>query len=178
MATLPDPSDGLTGEDRVVFDRIAAARGEQTPPQVYLRMFNNPAVAGTVSDLGVRLRFAGSLAGDVRELVILHVARRMGVAYEWAHHTGPARAAGVGEDAIAALLRGDPPEGLRDDQQAALRVADAVFELRTVPEDAQAVLGDPAAIEVAALVGLYRLLGGIITGFEVPLDDGLTPPGW
>lgn len=178
MAELPDPTASLTGDDRAAFDHVAAARGESAPAQVYLRMFNNPAVARAVSDLGEHLRFHGTLPDAVREVVILHLAERMRLAYEWAHHTGPARRAGVDDATIAALGRGEVPAGLSGEQRAALAAADAVFELRSVPADAQADLGDAAAIEVAALVGCYRLVGGLIAGFDVQLDPGLTPPGW
>jgi 4-carboxymuconolactone decarboxylase len=176
MAPLPDPTDRLTGDDRAAFDHVVAARGHVA--QVYLRMFNNPAVAQAVGDLGEHLRFHGTLPGHVREVVILRLAERMRLPYEWAHHTGPARAAGVDEATIAALERGTVPDGLDPQQQAALVAADAVFDLRSVPAVAQAALGDAAAVEVAALVGCYRLVGGVIAGFDVELEPELTPPRW
>jgi 4-carboxymuconolactone decarboxylase len=184
MAALPDPSDALTGDDLAAYREMAAQRGEPALGQVYVRMFNNPTVARLVGDLGGQLRFHGVLPGDVRELVILHVARRMGVAYEWVHHVGPAHAAGLGAEVLEALAAGRVPGALRADQRAALVAADAVFDLSSIPPEPQGTLaaahGTAAVVELAALVGHYRLIGGMVTAFDIAIESELAPfvPAW
>lgn len=80
MATLPDPTPGLSAEDRAALERMAAVRseadGRASLGQVYVRMFNNPGVARAVGALGERLRFHGVLPARVRELAILRFAAR------------------------------------------------------------------------------------------------------
>jgi 4-carboxymuconolactone decarboxylase len=184
MAALPDPSAALTGDDLAAYREMAAQRGEGALGQVYVRMFNDPAVARLVGDLGSHLRYHGVLPGDVRELVILHLARRMGVAYEWVHHVRPAHAAGLGAEVLEALGAGRVPRDLRADQSAALIAADAVFDLSSIPPRAQGTLtdayGTAAVVELAALVGLYRLIGGMVAAFDIAIESDLAPfvPAW
>jgi 4-carboxymuconolactone decarboxylase len=184
MAPLPDPTSTLRGDDLATYRQMDAARGEGALGQVYVRMFNNPTVAKLVGDLGAHLRFHGVLPGDTREIVILHLARRLEVAYEWVHHLAPADRAGVPHDVIAALDAGTPPPGLRPEQTAALAAADAVIELRSIPEAPQheliAAHGVEAIVELAALVGLYRLIAGMITAFDIPIEPAfeVDRPAW
>ena len=78
MARLLDSTDALSAPDREALDRMAAARadadGRAALGDVYVRMFNNPAVARAVGALGKHLRFTGALPDDARELVILRYA--------------------------------------------------------------------------------------------------------
>lgn len=177
MAELPDPTDGLDGADRAEFDRMSAVRGEGHLGQVYVAMWNNPEVARLVGQLGEHLRYHGVLPGDVRELVILHFARTSDLLYEWAHHQAPARAAGLTDGQIDALAGGRVPDGLRAEQVAALKAADAVLAADSIPDKVQATLvdafGTAGVVELVALVGLYCTIGGFITSFDVRLEPGL-----
>jgi 4-carboxymuconolactone decarboxylase len=182
VAALPDPTSALSAEQRDAYDRIAAVRGEGQMLEVYHRLFNHPAVATGIGALGEQLRYRGQLPDDVRELVVLREARRMGVAYEWAHHVGPARAAGLSDEVLAALEAGDDPPGLRDDQRLALEAAAAVHELRRIPDALQDALTDAfgvaGVIELAAVVGIYRLMGGMVIAFDVDIEPGFPRPTW
>ena len=130
MAELPDPTSDLTPEERVMFERMAAARshaeGRPELGEVYVRMFNHPEVAVAVGALGELLRFRGVLPDDVRELAILRFASRRRFGYEWAHHQRPARLAGLDEATVAAITAGDAPAALPDSSQAVLEAVDAV----------------------------------------------------
>jgi len=176
VSTLPDPTESLIGDDRSTYMQMAAVRGEGRLGDVYVRMFNNPRLAGLVGQLGEHLRYHGILPGDVRELVVLHIAQRMRTGYEWSHHVRLAADAGLDAGAVAALAEGREPDGLRPDQQAALDAADAVFDLDSIPEGVQAVLidayGAAGVVELAVLVGMYRLVAGFVAGFDVSLEHG------
>jgi len=155
---------------------MSAVRGEGHLAGVYVTMWNNPSIARLVGQLGEHLRYHGVLPGDVRELVILHFARKVALIYEWAHHQAPARAAGLEDNVIDALAAGRVPGGLRPEQLAALKAADAVLDGTSIPADVQATIsdafGDAGAIELVALVGLYRVIGAFITSFDVQLEPG------
>lgn len=182
MARLPDPTTSLSPEERAGYDHIAEVRGEGAMLEAYHRLFNHPAVAIRMGELGELLRFRGELPDDVRELIVLRVAQRMGVAYEWGHHVGPAREAGVADDVIDAIEAGERPGGLRPEVAVALDAADAVFDYRSVPQEVHDALVDAfgvrGVVEVAALVGIYRMMGGMIAAFDIELEPGFPRPSW
>jgi len=184
MARLPDPTAGLSTADREAFDHMAGARagaeGRAALGDVYVRMFNNPAVARAVGALGEHLRFAGVLPGDARELAILRYAAGQGFGYVWAHHRGPARQAGIPDDAVAALAGDGVPEGLAPSRRAVVEAVDAVAARRSIPAEVQdrleGAFGRPGVVELVALCGLYALMGYTVTAFDVELEEGFPRP--
>ena len=128
MAPLPDPTGGLGPDDRAALERMAAARagaeGRAALGDVYVRMFNNPAVARAVGALGEHLRFAGVLPDDARELAILRYAARQGFGYEWSHHQRPAGLAGIPDEVVAALAGEAVPEGLAPERRAVVEAVE------------------------------------------------------
>lgn len=184
MATLPDPTDSLVGADRARFDEMASARahadGRPALGEVYVRMFNNPAVASKVGELGEHLRFGGVLPDDVRELIIIRYASRARWGYEWAHHVRPAGLAGVTTEVIDRVTAGEVPDSLPDVTRAALEAVDAVVARRSIPADTQATLaaahGNAGVVELVALCGLYAMMGYTVTAFDIPIEDGLPRP--
>jgi 4-carboxymuconolactone decarboxylase len=179
VAELPDPTAVLSPEDRAEFDRMGAVRGEGHLGQVYVRMWNNPQIARLVGQLGEHLRYHGTLPGEVRELAILRFARSTNSVYEWAHHQAPARAAGLTADTIGAIAASHTPETLSNAQRAALRAVDAVLAGTSIPREAQDTLvdafGTAGVVELVALVGLYRLISGVVTSFDIGVESGLAP---
>jgi 4-carboxymuconolactone decarboxylase len=184
MAPLPDPTATLAGDDLATYRAMTDRRGEGHLGDVYGRMFNDPAVARLVGDLGAHLRYEGTLPGDVRELVILHLARRLDLPYVWVHHLNPADAAGLPPAAVDAVAREAEPPDLSPLARAALRAADAVLDLRSIPDDDQAeitrALGTGAVVELVALVGLYQLIGGTVRAFDIDVEPAFVPrlPAW
>ena len=184
MALLPDPTDHLSAADRADYDRMAAVRshadGRPAQAQVYALMFNEPAVATRVGALGEHLRFGGVLPDDVRELCILRYATRKGYGYEWAHHQRPAEQAGLDPTTLSAVTAGEVPDGLRDDQRAALDAVDAVVVDRALSPDEYAALvgafGPGGAVELVVLCGLYAMMGAMTTAFDIEVEPGLPVP--
>ncbi len=174
MARLPDPRGSFDSEGRATWDRLRARRGERgaTIPGVYLTLMHNPAAAERVEQLGDHLRFGGVLPRDVFEFVVLAVATRRDVAYERHHHEPLAREAGVPEAAIAALEGGeDPPEPYL----TVLRGVDTFLAHEPLAHDIQdrlsSIVGTDGLVEMAVVVGMYALMGGVIKGFDVVPDD-------
>ncbi len=183
MAPLPDPTGGLGPDDRAALERMAAARagaeGRAALGDVYVRMFNNPAVARAVGALGEHLRFAGVLPDDARELAILRYAGRQGFGYEWSHHQRPARLAGIPDEVVAALAGEAVPEGLAPERRAVVEAVNAVAARRSIPPEVQervaAAFGLAGVVEVVALCGLYALMGYTVTAFDVAVEEGFPP---
>ena len=70
----------------------------------------------------------GRCLPDTRELVILRLSYRAGVAYEWHHHFARASQAGISV-AEAEAVRTGPPVGWADEQEALLlTVTDELFD--------------------------------------------------
>jgi len=184
MARLPDPTGALSASDLQALERMAAARagadGRAALGDVYVRMFNNPAVARAVGALGEHLRFAGVLPDDARELAILRYAARQGFGSEWSHHRRPARLAGISDDVVAALAGEAVPEGLAPERRAVVEAVDAVAARRSIPAEVQervaAAFGLAGVVELVALCGLYALMGYTVTAFDVEVEEGLPPP--
>ena len=179
MAPLPPLPADLPPATRAAIERNTSSRahaeGRAELSEVYAALFHDPGVAGRVSDLG-EIRFHGTLPDDVRELVILRYAVRMGFTYEWSHHQRPAQLAGLDPAVVAELASGAVPQALRPDQRAALQAVDAVAAGRSIPADVQAAIveahGTAGAVEVVAVCGLYAVMGYVVTSFELPLEEG------
>jgi alkylhydroperoxidase family enzyme len=159
---------GPRGQGRQFFE-LTDADGVLAGP--FNAMLASPRVGTAVQRLGAALRYQAGLPGQVRELVILVVAARLGSAFEWHAHEPVARHCGVADEVIAALRDGNPP-GLTDQAlRAAYDLAGALLSGEDVPDDRYeaiaAVLGVPGVFEVSAIVGYYWLLAAQMRLFRV-----------
>jgi 4-carboxymuconolactone decarboxylase len=179
MARLPDPTGALSPAAQGLYEHLVGRRGRIDG--MYRSLLNHPELTRQVSDLGEFLRFSGGvLPPAIRELTILWLARRLGAAYEWVKHLGPAREAGVSEAIIEAVRLGQEVSDLDPLQVACLAAARCVLERRSIPQEIQdglaARIGLPGVIELVVLVGFYQMIAGVIFAFDVPLPEGAAPP--
>ena len=187
MAPLaPLPLD-LPAEVRSAIDANVAARAhvDEHPglSEVYAALFHAPAIASAVSVLGQALRFSDAIPADLRELAILRFAEQTRIGYEWAHHQLPAKQAGLSVAIIEALGRGEVPEECSSVQRDVIAAVDCVLHQRSIPADIQTALadalgGEAGIVALVTMVGLYRLIGAVITSFDVALEAGLSRPPW
>jgi 4-carboxymuconolactone decarboxylase len=179
MAELPDPTSSLNPQGQVLYQQLVAKRGHIDG--MYRSLLNHPELTRHVSDLGTFLRFgSGALPDALRELLILWVARELGVAYEWVKHEPVARKAGVSAAVIESIRTQHEPTGLEDLQQAALTAAHCVLTRRSIPQEVQdklaAALGLQGVVELVVLCGFYEMVAGVIFAFDVPLPEGAADP--
>lgn len=115
------------------------------------------------------------LSEDVRQVVILTVGAAWSAAYEVDAHTAAARAAGVPDHAIGAIVRRDAPHGLSPRATAAQRLTAALVHDQAVPDDvyreATAAFGDAGVVAILCLIGQYQTISGILACFEVPVPE-------
>lgn len=121
----------------------------------------SPGVGGALERLGAAVRYETSLTGRTRELAILAVAAHRSSTFEWTAHEAVGRAAGLTDEEVEAVRRGEVPD-LDDPQERAsaelvrclLRgdVSDAEWARWAEP------LGSRAVFELSALVGYYAAL--------------------
>ena len=179
MARLPDPTAPLTPEAQEVYDELVSSRGALHGP--YKTLLHHPELARRVGDLGSFLRFGeGALPGDVREIVILSVARRARSSFEWVMHEPLALKQGVGSDTVQAIRNGTAPVGLSPLQARAIEAAGYVLGDQSIPETLQNDLiervGVRGVVELVVLAGFYEMIAGVISAFDVPLPDGSPDP--
>ncbi|MHB1518386.1 MAG: carboxymuconolactone decarboxylase family protein [Acidimicrobiales bacterium] len=110
-------------------------------------------------------------------------AARERVGYEWAHHQRLSERAGIDLSTMAALVDPAVPGWLSDPGRAVVEAVDATVDRRPGPQEVQEVQDGLAAsfgwvgvVEVVALCGLYCLMGGIVTAFDIGVEDGLPAP--
>ncbi|SEP48937.1 Carboxymuconolactone decarboxylase family protein [Amycolatopsis saalfeldensis] len=119
-----------------------------------------------------RITEAG-LAEDVRQAVILTVGSAWQAAYEIDAHVAAARAAGLPETAITALVDGTAPIGLSADADAAHRLTTSLLTGRGVPDElyAEAIgrFGEPGVVAILCLIGQYQTISSILVCFRVPV---------
>jgi 4-carboxymuconolactone decarboxylase len=178
MSHLPDPTGKLDPEAKKIYANIVGTRGHDYPG-LFRSLMNYPALAERFSEFGKLLRFDGVLRADVRELAILTVARDMRVAYEWETHQETACKAGLDERLIADVLAGKELSGdpLYLKVQALVR---HFIRLETVPQELQdelvAALSLPGFVQLSVVINYYRMIAGLVFGFEFPLPEGMSDP--
>jgi 4-carboxymuconolactone decarboxylase len=171
--------DELTEEQRTLYTELCAgpradvrrpagqvdAEGRLTGP--FNAMLHAPAVGGPLQRLGAALRYKSSLADDVREGVICLVAGVHGSSYERQAHEVLARQAGVDDDVLEALARGDLPVEAGPE----LRLAHALLTGRQLGRRPIEDLGPARALEVSTLVGYYTTLAWQLRLFGVEAPE-------
>ncbi|CAM4179323.1 Carboxymuconolactone decarboxylase family protein [Mycobacterium basiliense] len=132
---------------------------------------NHPALAKAFLRFNTHLLFASTLPPRVRELAILRVAHRRACGYEWNHHVLLAQRAGVSDDEIAALRRGDAAD---DFERAVLAGVDELDAKSELSDETWAALGerldDRQRMDYVFTVGCYALLAMAFNTFGVQLE--------
>lgn len=123
-----------------------------------------------------RLMPYGRLRGRTRELLILRTAWNCRSRYEWGQHVEIGLAAGLSDEEIAGIAKG--PEAFADPYRRALLAAcDELCRDNLIAADTWAALGkehdDAERIEIALLVGHYRMLAGFLNSAGIPLEPDI-----
>jgi len=130
--------------------------------------------------LGGTILARQELAGNLRELAILRVARLSGAEYEWVQHVPIAQRAGCTKEQIEALDRGDAQAACFDEKErAVLTFTDEVLESVRPSDDTLGALqkhvSDREVMELTIAIGFYMLMARImeVSGIEVeaPIGD-------
>ena len=179
--------EAMTDAQRAVYDALVSGKrgaGIKAPDGTLIGPFNamllNPHLGNRVQSLGEALRFEVSLSRRVIEIATLVVGAHWRAQFEWWAHEHLAKQAGLSEEIIATIKRGERP-ALDDASEAtAYDVASELYRTQRLSDAtyARAVehFGQPGVFELIALVGYYTLVSLILNGFNVPLAPGETLP--
>jgi 4-carboxymuconolactone decarboxylase len=165
------PED-LPAAHREVWGRIAQSRGRVVGP--FAALLHSPVLAARTAELGAFVRFESTLPADVREVVILSVARGLDCRFEWAYHVPEARKAGVPAETIAAIrARRPPPDG---DAAVVTRYVSQLLVAHRAEDATVAALrerlGLEGVVELTATVGYYAMLACTLNAFDIRPDPG------
>ena len=176
MSRLPELAyEDMTPEQQRLHDAILTGpRGRiQGPLAVWL---HSPALGDVAQKLGAYARFNSLLEPRLSELAIIVTGAHFKAEYEWYAHVRFAHQAGIPEGVTEAIRKGETPDLPEADQRAAYKVAlelnkthrlsDATFD------EAKAVLGLPALIDLIAIVGYYGIVSLTLNAFEIDTPDG------
>lgn len=185
--------DRLDDEQRAVYDAIAGgprAAGPQAFPLTddegalngpFGVMLHAPSVGAALQDLGSAIRYRTSLSARVREIAVLQVAVATGSRFEWWAHERVGRQVGLTDVELTWLANSAPLELADAGEQAAHDFVTAVLRGPAVPDEdyrrAEHVLGAGTLVELAVLIGYYRLLAETMHVFAigVPGEDEPAP---
>lgn len=143
---------------------------------VHRVMANHPDLMAAWTPLRQHIATGGSLEPRRRELVILRVAHRTGVAYEWHHHVSRARAAGLTAHEIEAVrLNGNTTWQAGD--LALLVAVDELLDDVCLGDATrlalEASVGVEGILDVVVTVGMYVTLAMLINTAGIEFEDDL-----
>jgi 4-carboxymuconolactone decarboxylase len=170
----PEPAS-MTPEQKRVHDAIVAGpRGRVSGPlAVWL---HRPELADRAQRLGEYCRYGSSLPPILSELAILVTARVWGSEFEWLAHKAIALKAGLPETVVEAIRSRATPRFADEAQAVVHDFALALHTARRVPDAlysrAVAALGEPAVVDLTALLGYYTLVSMTINVFRVEPPAG------
>lgn len=172
----------LDGTDPATAEVVRSFERENRKPiDLYRALANAPGLLGGFHELSDALRYRGRSPRRLRELAILRTAGLTGSAYEWSHHVGMARAAGVTPEQIAAVADGAEPGesgGFGPVELAVLALADGMHAGR-VPDEvfaaAAALTSTEEATELVVLCAHYQGVARIIQALGVQTEPAYAP---
>ncbi|GLW98287.1 carboxymuconolactone decarboxylase family protein [Microtetraspora sp. NBRC 16547] len=178
MALLPYVTEDAASEDQArVIASVIAERGSL--PGLMSLMAHSPDGLSAYETFSRYVRTGTSLDPQLRELIILRTVQLLGVDYEWKRHLRLAAATGVPDEALASLETWQSSPHFSGTTAEALRFVDRTVT-GTDPRSAVGELSNfPAAqaVDIALVVGFYRLVSLVVLSMDLDADDRLPPAG-
>lgn len=175
--TLPSP-DTMDADQRRVHDKIISGRRGKIQGPLRAAL-HNAELADRWQALGELLRYRTTLTPRLSELAILVTGRHCRSPFEWYAHRLEAEKIGIEPAILDALLAGQTPPGLDDDEAIVIRYATELNQHRSVSDAtyarALARFGERTIVELTALVGYYTMVAMTLNAHEIPLPEGETP---
>ena len=116
-----------------------------------------------------------SLSERVRQVVILTVGSVWKAPYELYAHSAVARAAGLPEEAIHSLARGDIATVLTEEEMVAQQFTKQLALERTVSQEqfdqARNAFGVQGIVDMVFLTGCYETVCSLLNTFAVPVPE-------
>ena len=116
----------------------------------------------------------------LKELAIITVGRVYGSDYEWFIHAARAVRVGVAEDIVEAIRTRKRPDFEDSNEALVYDMTLDMVENRTLGDAlyarAVAAFGEPALVELVALIGFYIMIAAFLCAFDVDAPEGGPAP--
>ncbi|WP_458763706.1 carboxymuconolactone decarboxylase family protein [Cupriavidus basilensis] len=160
-------------------DNVPGRLGEQLRGRPALNLYrvlpHAPEIALGFLGLGRAILTQASLPPTLRELVILRVGGLSGASYEVHQHRRAARAAGVPEEKIDAVLKPDANGDFSELERLVIAFTDAVVHDVKAPAPlyakVAAALDEQMMVELLATIGFYMLVSRLLENLEVDIEN-------
>ena len=189
---VPLPPTAMDEAQRSLYDSILGGRRVGAPGRAsglthddgslvgpFDAFLRSPRIGTAMSNMGEAIRFDTTLPKNLLELGIIVVGRHWTAQFEWYAHSRMAVAAGVSEEAVAAIGRRETPTFDDPDEACVYRFATELVTGHRVTDAtyAEAVerLGEAHVYELTASIGYYHAVSAVLNVFEVPLPAGVEP---
>ena len=172
MARIPY-ADLARPETKPLVDRIAAERGSVL--HLYQMLLHSPPVAEGWLAYLTAIRQKSTLAGDIRELVIMRIAHLNGASYEADQHAPIALREGVAQEKLDALGDWPSSEAFDPRERAVLAYADAMTRTIQVPDHVFAAVrehfDERLVVELTATIAAYNMVSRFLEALEIHSHD-------
>ncbi|MGV0874767.1 carboxymuconolactone decarboxylase family protein [Mycolicibacterium sp. XJ879] len=173
MRVLPLPADQW---DDAVDHALSSIPAERRSPEktgnLLATLVRHPKLTRAFLRFNNHLLYSSTLSARLRELAVLRVAHRRRCEYEWRHHVRMGLDAGLTEDVIAGIERGEADDELDravlyavDELEDASEISDATWT--TLSEH----LDERQRMDLVFTIGCYGALAMAINTFGVVPDS-------
>jgi len=173
------PPEGAGPETDAMFAEVRA-RGIEVP-NLYRVIGHAPPVLRGWLDFAWPLRLDTTVSRALRELLILRIAQKSGVLYEWTHHVPMALAAGVVQAKVDAVPHWRDSALFDEVEREVLALADEIVDGPGAGEATVAALraryGQKGAVELVMTASFYVCVGRFLMsmGIEPETTHAVTP---
>ena len=166
------PYDKMTPEQQEGYRSLLESRGRLPgPAKIYV---HNPRLAKVMGPFGAHFRGPYSLSEREREIAVCVINSKFHTAYATNAHERAAKAAGLPNDKVEAILSGLPTSFTDTREQVVYEMAICLSNSRWVSkglyERAIEALGHVGATDVIALMGFYAAVSMTLAFYDVPAN--------
>jgi len=164
------PYDQMTPEQQEGYRSMIEARGRLPGPnKIYV---HNPKLAKVMAPLGAYFRTGYSLSEREREIAVCITTSKWHAAYPTSSHEQAAKAAGLPDDAVEAILSGLPTSFSDTREQVVYEMGICLANARWVSKGlydrAVEALGHVGITDVITLMGFYTSVSMTLAFYDVP----------
>ena len=164
------PYDQMTPEEQEGYRALVETRGRLGGPnKIYV---HNPKLAKVIGPVGAHFRTGYSLSEREREIAVCIINSAFRSAYPTSAHERAARAAGIPNDQVEAILAGLPTSFTDPREQVVYEMATCLANARWVSQGlydrAVEALGHVGITDVITLMGHYASVSMTLAFYDVP----------
>jgi 4-carboxymuconolactone decarboxylase len=164
------PYDEMTPEQQEGYRLINEARGRLPGPnKIYV---HNPGLAKVMGPLGAYFRTGYSLSEREREIAVCVICSRFHSAYPTDAHERAAKAAGISDEQVEAILSGLTTSFTDEREQVTYEMAVCLANARWVSKGlydrAVKALDHVGITDVITLIGFYTSVSMTLAFYDVP----------